>query len=508
MAELPCPKCGNELTFLDQYHRYYCHRCGQYAPEGYGDGGAKVCPTCGGILSFVAAYNRFYCYRCNAYAPPEVAEAKPADTTAPSAATQAAPAAAAPILPVSAPSDASQPSPAAAAALSPPSTPAGAQDEHALAATTTPPAITVAPESAPQETPKPEAKPEEGTPTAEAALTSTAGTPEPAAETPKEPETSPPSPPMRALAASKPAVVRVKIFSLKKPELVDLCKAYGLDPSGTKEQLQERLLSYLHDLEAGEPGEAAPEATVPGWEEMPSVPAAELPTAAEPGPVKAEESTAPRASAAIAASAQPALVAEEKPAISGPVLMTAASAPAVVEVPKPTPHAEHPCPTCGRELSFIAQYNRWYCYFCQRYAPAAKSKNACPTCGATMRWIDQHQRWWCDACQKYASADLPPPSGAVAPKPAAAAEVIAPQVTARPAFTIHHHGSAGTGIGLIGFGLALYIIVEFFATLAPLANLAINNPFTAEMAALTEFFAILFIAAGAMVGLWSMRDRP
>src|SRR5205085_4667100 len=41
-----------------------------------------------------------------------------------------------------------------------------------------------------------------------------------------------------------------KIKETKKPVLMDLCKAYGLDPSGTKEQLRERLLSYLDDSEA------------------------------------------------------------------------------------------------------------------------------------------------------------------------------------------------------------------------------------------------------------------
>src|SRR5206468_564733 len=46
---------------------HYCYACGNYAPEGYGDRGAKICPTCRGILSYVAQYDRQYCYRCNAY---------------------------------------------------------------------------------------------------------------------------------------------------------------------------------------------------------------------------------------------------------------------------------------------------------------------------------------------------------------------------------------------------------------------------------------------------------
>ncbi len=364
--------------------------------------------------------------------------------------------------------------------------------------------VAVAPEATPREGTKPEEKPTASTPLPDLVPPFVPETaPEPAVEKPAEPERAGPSPPMRALAASKPAVVRVKIFSLKKPELIDLCKAYDLDSSGTKEQLQERLLSYLHDLEAEEQGEAPGEPLSMG---APAKASTEASVAAGPETGKAEAATPPAAALASAAPAQSVLVEEEKPAPAAPVLVTAAPAPVVVEVPRPVVHVEHPCPNCGRELSFITQYNRWYCYFCQRYAPATKSKNACPTCGATMRWIDQHQRWWCDACQKYAPADLPPPSGVVTK--AAATAAVVPQATARPAIMIHHHGSAGTGIGLIGFGLALYVIVEFFATLAPLANLPINNPFTGEMAALTEFFAILFIAAGTMLGLWSMRDHP
>src|SRR2546428_1228377 len=67
VISLPCPTCGSELAFLEQYQRHYCYTCGNYAPEGYGDRGAKICPTCRGILSYVAQYDRQYCYRCNAY---------------------------------------------------------------------------------------------------------------------------------------------------------------------------------------------------------------------------------------------------------------------------------------------------------------------------------------------------------------------------------------------------------------------------------------------------------
>ena len=42
---------------------------------------------------------------------------------------------------------------------------------------------------------------------------------------------------------------------------------------------------------------------------------------------------------------------------------TRATAPAV-QPPTPT----YPCPVCGSPLTFIEQYQRWYCYNCRRYA--------------------------------------------------------------------------------------------------------------------------------------------
>src|SRR5213593_5133207 len=67
VISLPCPTCGSELAFLEQYQRHYCYTCGNYAPEGYGDRGAKICPTCRGVLAYVSQYDRHYCYRSNAY---------------------------------------------------------------------------------------------------------------------------------------------------------------------------------------------------------------------------------------------------------------------------------------------------------------------------------------------------------------------------------------------------------------------------------------------------------
>src|SRR6266571_1635852 len=93
--------------------------------------------------------------------------------------------------------------------------------------------------------------------------------------------------------------------------------------------------------------------------------------------------------------------------------------PTVREIPK----VEHPCPTCSRELTYIPQYNRWYCYSCLAYSPVARAKNACPNCGATLRWIDRYERWWCDSCRRYAPADLPRPVRAAMPVAATDIEI-------------------------------------------------------------------------------------
>jgi hypothetical protein len=42
----------------------------------------------------------------------------------------------------------------------------------------------------------------------------------------------------------------------------------------------------------------------------------------------------------------------------------------IKESPVPPPPPEfmnHECPDCGRPLTFVAQYNRWYCYNCTKY---------------------------------------------------------------------------------------------------------------------------------------------
>jgi len=480
VISLPCPTCGSELAFLEQYQRHYCYACGNYAPEGYGDRGAKICPTCRGILSYVAQYDRQYCYRCNAY-PADDAVIQSLEATMP-VDVRPAPETIEPAVVVTEP-ETTEP------AEKPVEVERKVDIEKAVE-----PVATV--DEAPAATvPQPEEIVEEELPHAE----------------PAEP---PPRPP----------IVRLKVFQAKKPALMDLCKAYNLDPTGTKEALRERLLSYLDTLE----GEAEEEQ---GVEELESraEPAATEPTAGverESWPTARETSEAhsveeePETGEPTAAS-PPAVIAEAFETgplqesvverVEAPVLVSVAeSQPDVFAAPAIEPtRALHPCPTCGRELTYIARYRRWYCYHCRAYAPVSQSKYACSNCGAALRWIGQYERWWCDSCRRYAPADLPKPESAAVAS-ATPAEVAKPLSYATAYSTspiTHRHRSPGSGIGLVGFGITLFVLYELLVDLPGVLSYTTGIAVAPDLAFGLRFFAFVFVALGAIMGLSAVRDR-
>ncbi len=462
MTGLPCPNCGSELAFLEQYRRHYCYACGQYAPQGFGDEGAKVCPSCGGILSYVTDYNRYYCYRESAF-PAEDADLRSIYDTVSNPSTQEA--SAEPTVLITEPPKVEEP---ATTVVETPAEPAQEPAERA----------------------EEEIPPDE-----------------PAPERPKQP------------------LNRVKIFQAKKTTLLDLCKDYNLDPTGTKEQLRERLLSYLDTLEA----EAQPK----------EIPQEEVP--AQQGPPPTEEIRAKESeTAATAEVADRQAAAEESPqeeAAREEPTPTVAVAPAVVETEEPTQavvetfpaesavtaseiqsslapatvyqqtRTMHPCPTCGRELTYIALYRRWYCYHCRAYAPVGTSKFACPNCGATLRWIAQYERWWCDACRRYAPADLPKPEAEAASAPAAVARPVAQVATFSTATVVHRHRSPGSGISLVGFGVVLFVVYEVLVDLPGVLSYRTGIAVSADLAFGLRFFAFIFVAVGAIMGLSAVRDR-
>jgi len=64
VAATPCPTCGQPLTFVQKYNRWYCYNCGKYTgpPAPYSPSGVTLCPQC---KSSVAA-DANYCPKCGA----------------------------------------------------------------------------------------------------------------------------------------------------------------------------------------------------------------------------------------------------------------------------------------------------------------------------------------------------------------------------------------------------------------------------------------------------------
>lgn len=451
MTGLPCPNCGSELAFLPQYQRNYCYSCGRYAPDGFGDRGAKRCPTCTGILSYVAQYERYYCYRCNAYPPEGIFMVSPAETE--SVAANEPVAANPTAIVVVEPEKVEEPTSSAVEV----STGAKAKPEH------------LGEEEIPREEPGP--------------------------------------------ARAKPPLVRQEILEGRKPVLMDLCKAYDLDPSGTKEQLRQRLLSYLDELESeSEPVEIV-ETESPAVQEEPEGPQTVGPLISAYDVEIPHSSTEQEEPRVMEESPREETIADVPTLTTTPARVEARPTQTVLEpftsapvVAAPMPRALHPCPRCSRELTYIAQYDRWYCHSCRAYAPRTKAKFACPTCGVSLRWISQYERWWCDVCRRYASSDLPKPERALT---ATATIKQAAFRTAAPlaANIVHRHRSPGSAIGLLAFGMLLFVVYEILVDLPTALSVDPGVVITPDIAFGLRFFAFLLVVVGAMLGLSAVRDR-
>ncbi len=181
----------------------------------------------------------------------------------------------------------------------------------------------------------------------------------------------------------------------------------------------------------------------------------------------------------------------KKPAAAGPEVAArpaASTQTPATQQPQQARHVEETkeptasCPSCGEEMKYIDQYDRYYCYSCKSYAPtgyspaaakvAAKPKptpkptptptqpvttqqpaqtqaqpqpaaqqaqqaqqpqqpqqaqpasdtNApCPTCSGEMKYIDQYDRYYCYECGAYAPTSYTPPSAGGAQPQAATA---------------------------------------------------------------------------------------
>src|SRR3989454_4832569 len=468
-SALPCPNCGAGLRFVEDYGRQYCDACGQYAPEGYGGGEGLSCPSCGGVLSSIKHYNRYFCYKAQEYPTIETSrepKASPAEPepeipwiddllspeseTPPPPETEAAPETTPPGEATAPPSEPA-PTPADVQPISPePSVPPVATEPAAIE-----PARVEEPHKQVEQKPEPMTEPTPP-PVGTSAISQPVPQQVPSVE----------ARPLRTSSLAKPPLVREEILRAKKSALMDLASAYGLDSMGPKETLRERLFAELVRIEkeeerrlkeerekAAEPMQAPQEAARAGASDLPaprpesalpSTPVDTSPRVDPFTPSALPEEAAPAATPAPLEAALPAFIeAPPTPVLPAgeeaetPTVGTPASVREVVPAP---PKVINPCPTCGRELTYIEEYDRYYCYNCKAYAPPVvkvetvpappRIGKPCPTCGRELTYIPEYNRHYCYNCKKYAPLEG---QGARPPRPAPAIEMTPPKPDPAPA---------------------------------------------------------------------------
>src|SRR2546428_10332831 len=129
--------------------------------------------------------------------------------------------------------------------------------------------------------------------------------------------------------------------------------------------------------------------------------------------------------------------------------------------------------------------------------------------GPALRWIGKKQRWWRDSGRRYPPENLQKPEAAAA-APGAPAEGAKPvaYATAYPTSTItHRHRSPGSGIGLVGFGIILFVLYELLVDLPGVLSYTTGIAVAPDLAFGLRFFAFVFVALGAIMGLSAVRDR-
>jgi predicted RNA-binding Zn-ribbon protein involved in translation (DUF1610 family) len=575
-----CPTCGKDLTFIKEYDRYYCYAEARYAPRGYeaapaaapAEGAAESheghyhCPSCGRELTFIEQYARYYCYPEQKYAPKDLApvggappaeEPKaaepvteaPAVEPTPEVPAEPAPLAAEPTPAVVEPAVAEEPTkeeptaePAPITGPEPaPDVPAAApvedarpalarsavtkakksklmewcsaygldplgtrtvlrdrllqyMDDHDLDITKEEEA-SILEESVTEVAPAPEPAPaaEVVTPEPVTEETRAEPTPEPFKEEPVAeptpapaavPETPPAAAPIEALKVEPPAVVPEPAAApsppLAAPPAVEVkvekplpCPTCGKDLTYLAKY--DRLYCYAC-------GNYAPKAY---GKEPPPEPARPIAVVEVPKP------------------AEPVVVAP---------------------APRVEAKGEAPCPTCGKELTFVKDYSRWYCYAEAKYAPKdyvppRRGKNPCPTCGRELAWIPAYARWYCYAEAKYAPRTMAAPAAVAVAVPEVRARPVGVEISAETLAALeagqHAHGRPTAGAALAGVGFALVIVWFLLSPLGPLAptfGFGVFDPLTLgaqvlQVLTFLGFLGLVLAMAGVIVGLASLRKR-
>jgi len=171
------------------------------------------------------------------------------------------------------------------------------------------------------------------------------------------------------------------------------------------------------------------------------------------------------------------------------------------------PEGKNSCPTCAKELAYIARYARYYCYECEKYA-APRPKDPCPNCGKALTYVTQYRRHYCYACALYAPADLSARILAERAATPATAAGSAPRVgaIARP-ITVHRHGSVSEPLGLAVAGLALILVFQVLVALPIAMGVQPYVDLDRPIAWFIQFLGFLLLGVGATAGLLRLRNR-
>jgi ribosomal protein S27AE len=217
-------------------------------------------------------------------------------------------------------------------------------------------------------------------------------------------------------------------------------------------------------------------------------------------------------------SAAPAAVAAPTVVVAKPV-----EAPKAVEA-----RPENVCPTCGRTMRYVKEYQRWWCEAERKYAPR-RVRNPCPTCSRELSYVRTYDRWYCSYEKKYApksyQAAVPPTASA----PTAVAELATPSVTqvrpapaAAAAATVqaattavraaHTHRAPLAGIALAATGFSLLIVwFLFLPVLGPLNAFGVLPTVTAisllPIMSIVGLVGLVLGMAGVIAGLMFVRAR-
>jgi len=224
----------------------------------------------------------------------------------------------------------------------------------------------------------------------------------------------------------------------------------------------------------------------------------------------------------------------EAPRVQAPAPV-AAVAPAI-QAPKP-PEAprvvaarpENVCPTCGRTMRYVKEYQRWWCDAERKYAPK-RVKNPCPTCGKELSYVRTYDRWYCSYEKRYAPKSYQAAVSVTVERVEAAPTVVAPAgassvaqtklapsaaaiaaATTGGAGTAHAHKGPGVGIVLAVSGYVILIVQIVIFSILPVAGVipqsVIGDADTTLVDEVLQITGLSLALFGTVLALTSLRGR-